>query len=203
MAGKTVLWAVAVGDHMLQWIFHAKIDDLSECRWGWRDFSWLVSPQNTKPIGKSSLWCNHCTTWIILGREIIPRQPSSWLECENLPLWVPTVAHINPTLAGCVQVREHCLRESGLEVLIDMMDGNGGLRVWEERTNQQAPKCTKKAYEKLLGNLDLAKGGIVKAIDQIFFFLCELSDGKEVLIWEFVVPPNRVRPRYTPKAGLG
>lgn len=39
MVGKTVLWAVATGDHTLQWILRAKIVDLLERRWGRRDFS--------------------------------------------------------------------------------------------------------------------------------------------------------------------
>lgn len=53
----------------------------------------------------------------MLGKEIVMRAPSSWLERGDLPLWVPMVAHRTPNLAGYVQVRQKLLRELGVESL--------------------------------------------------------------------------------------
>lgn len=109
----------------------------------------------------------------------------------------PFVAHRTPSLVGRVQVRQCQLREASLEVLADMLDKDGGLRKWENRTNSSTHDCTKRAYEKLLGNLDLLKGGIIHTND-----MCGMQDGEEGMIWEFEVPIRMVRPRYMPEADI-
>lgn len=53
MAGKTMLWIVADGDHTLQVIYRVKIGALSLHRWGTRDFAWLTSPCRTVSVEES------------------------------------------------------------------------------------------------------------------------------------------------------
>lgn len=90
MAGKNILWTVAVGDHTLQWILRAKIVDLSERRWGCRDFSWLVSPQNTKPLDEFVLWNNHCALGLFWEGRLSQSSP--------LPGWREVTYHCGPLL---------------------------------------------------------------------------------------------------------
>lgn len=53
---KNMLWTVGDGDHTLQWILRAKIANLSEKFWGRRDYTWLISPDKTRPKKGSVLW---------------------------------------------------------------------------------------------------------------------------------------------------
>lgn len=46
---KNMLWMVAHSDHTLQWILRAKIANLSEKRWGTRNYTWFISPDKTRP----------------------------------------------------------------------------------------------------------------------------------------------------------
>lgn len=84
-----------------------------------------------------------------------------------------------------------------------MIDRNGRLREWGRRTNTSTPDWTKSAYDKLLHNLDLAKGGFVHTTAKKRILVCELEDGEKGLVWEFEVPLGLVCPKYLPRTVVG
>lgn len=64
LAIKLVLWIVQVGDHTAQCILKAKFGELSLRKWGKEDFSWLMAPGRTLPIGGTDLFYTLCEAWI-------------------------------------------------------------------------------------------------------------------------------------------
>lgn len=65
--------------------------------------------------------------------------------------------HVDPTKVGCLQVRQHQLRDVGIRVLGDVLTLDGGqLQQWEDMQDR-LPANTRVAFEKLLTNIDLAK----------------------------------------------
>lgn len=102
---KNMLWMVANKDHTLQWILRAKITNLSEKRWRTRDYTWITSPDKTRPKKESTLWDFHAQVWIIFKKCMVPRVPHTWEEQVNLPLWSPGIMNKNSKEAGCLQVK--------------------------------------------------------------------------------------------------
>lgn len=89
IAGKFILWTVGEGDTTLQAILRGKIADLSKRRWGRRDFSWLISHDNIRPIGESHVWNNFAIQWISLKKHVQPRLLANWSERLMILLWTP------------------------------------------------------------------------------------------------------------------
>lgn len=109
MVGKAILWAAHEGETTLQCIIREKIADLLERRWGYKDYSWLVSLDFTKPMDESTLWTNFALTWIELKKEIVLVAPANWESRLTMSLWTPHLVHKTRAQVGCKQIRQRTL----------------------------------------------------------------------------------------------
>lgn len=80
-------------DTPLQLILQASIQQLSFKRWGLLDYSWVLIPCNTLPIGGSNIWMNICRSWNTIKKNIAPPPPSNQQELQCILIWTPYVDH--------------------------------------------------------------------------------------------------------------
>lgn len=178
--GMVMLWMVQEGETMLQCILHSKIVDLSEHRWGRRDYTWLVNHNQTRPVGESKLWYNFCGAWIMLKKNITPLPPANWEERLALPLWASHLLHKKPMDASCKKVKQKKLCKAGVETLDSIPDSNRELKSWE--TLQAIVDCcySEKAYDKLCANINLENNKVANANSTIIS-LCMLCHSRKVI----------------------
>lgn len=187
-AGMTMLWVPQEGEDTLKCILREKVADLSERRWGTRDYSWLLVPCRTLPHDESALWTNLCKSWNLSKREIELAPLANWKE--RMP-----VAHRDRKRVVDITVRAKLLRFEGINILKDMVDPQCQLIQWKDRSTP-LPETLAAAYRKLCANLDVDASKVVQQAHLISIFVTEGRMSEGSIVWEIRCPRGHWMDRY-------
>lgn len=160
IAGNLVIWTLGQETHPLRLILCAHLQEMSRRKWGFEDFSWLVSPGGSKRARGSAVWRNICLAWSSLKPFLTNVAPRNQEEWGHLPLWSPHKNRILPTAVRCNTQAQHRLRLGGLQMMGDtrgdIQTPGGQLLPWHQVIRDTNDRAGHRAYESLCGNLRAA-----------------------------------------------
>lgn len=85
LATKLILWVISHGEHQLKMILREKIYQLSLCKHGVADFSWVFLPCKTLPLNESQLWTRLYSSYNQVKQEIFMPLPQSIEDWHMYP----------------------------------------------------------------------------------------------------------------------
>lgn len=132
MAGNIIVWTLGQEQHPHRIIFGAHLRELSLRKWGYTDYTWVVTRGGTHQSRGSAVWCNLCIAWHNLKpllQEVAPHNLEDW---GNLSLWIPHQNRIAPNLVSCRSQTQRRLRAQGMRCMQDITTPTGLLRTWNE-----------------------------------------------------------------------
>lgn len=107
IVGNLMLWVLGPDPHPLRSILCSHIRNLSQRKWGFPDFTWIVAKGGGKNSDGSATWRNICVTWDKLKIFLVPTAPSNLEFWGNLPLWCPHLQQNMPSLVRCSTQAQH------------------------------------------------------------------------------------------------
>lgn len=115
-----------------------------------------------------------------LGNRIIGHK-------KEIPFWTPHIIYKEAILVGAKQVRQKQLINGGITILGDIFSPHREASNRGRKYNKFPNDTCKKAYEKLVTNLDLSKASVCSSMQKrkISVHLGALIDGSH--IWRFEI----------------
>lgn len=153
MAGSFFLWAIHEGDHPLRRILQHQIRTLFANTRMTFDYTWLYVPCHTTPLEASQVWINMCHAWNSIKGNLRPCLPDNYQGWQDLPLWHPHVNHISPQLPNISRRAQIRFARTGFLSMGDVAANGGGPLPWIGGPNLVLPHIYRRAYDKLIQNL--------------------------------------------------
>lgn len=153
IAGNLMLWALRPGNHPLRLILGGHLRNLSQCTWGYPDFTWVVSRGGRQRSQGSNIWSNVCLAWEKLKPLLTPVHPKNEVEWGHLPLGSPHCAQMDTKLARCKTQAQIRLREGGILIMQDVLSPTGEFLTWLDIRANHQDNAAHRAFDTLVGNL--------------------------------------------------
>lgn len=93
MVGNLMLWVLRQDPHPLRNILSSHLCELSMRRWGFLDYTWVVTKGGKGISMGSGAWKNCCAAWAYIKSFINRRKARNDFEWRLLPLWSPHLNH--------------------------------------------------------------------------------------------------------------
>lgn len=132
--------------HPLRSILSSHLHDLSRRKWGFPDFTWVITKGGSKVSRGSPTWQNICCAWGSLKQFLNPVTSQNLEKWHSLPLWSQQVNHINAGIVRCSTRVQHQLRHMGLHSMGDVLSPMEGFLPWAWITEEPSDWVGERAY---------------------------------------------------------
>ncbi|KAL3692711.1 hypothetical protein R1sor_006362 [Riccia sorocarpa] len=151
-AARTIRWAYQTGDHPLQKIIRAHIEEESSAAFGVPGVQWLVTPAKCRTEGKSAILNNIFRSWEVLKLKLLNRKLHTKEDWQQIPLWGTAQEAVDGQIRKVDSRARRVLWEEGYKKLGDLTDESGqNMADWEQRRYRGSEqKQVEFAYSKLL-----------------------------------------------------
>jgi hypothetical protein len=119
------------GSHPLQIILHYQIRELSFRKWGVKDYSWMFNACRNIQTEGSGLWLNMVKAWNRASRCTILQELVHGEDASDLPIWTPSLVHLNVKETGCKTPAQRAIRQAGFNRFGDVLK-DGAVMTWED-----------------------------------------------------------------------
>jgi hypothetical protein len=145
---------VTEGSHPLQIILSFWIRELSFRKWGVRDFTWMFNAcQNIQTEG-SGVWINMIKAWNGASRCTTLQELVQGKDISGLPIWTPSVIHLDARETGCKTPAQRAIRQAGFNRFGDVLQ-DGVVMTWEDLQANRLARRHKTTFCKLCSNLQV------------------------------------------------